>query len=374
MDAFIRGVGTSLFGKQPELTASELIWTAVTEALSDAELELPEAVYVGTCFGEPGIAQRALHRMGITGLPITVMENACASSTHAFHEASSAVDSGRYSNVLVVGVEHLTSRFSGAIPVDPRDFEGRAGLGLPALYAMSAARYQDRYGVTPEQLAAISVKNHAHGMHNPRAQHRAPVTIEQVLKSRMISDPLTLLQCCAIADGAGAVVIGNTRRSSRDIKVRGSAMQTGGLWNHATENVWGHDLIAATAASAYDAAGVQIEDIDVIELHDAFTIGEIVTTEALGMAPLGEGASLATGGHTALGGAQPVNPSGGLLSRGHPLGATGTAQVAELVWQLRGEAGERQVPGARLGLLETMGGGAGGVDGNACVVSVLEGN
>ncbi len=374
MDAFIRGVGTSLFGKQPELTASELIWTAVTEALADAELELPEAVYVGTCFGEPGIAQRALHRMGITGLPITVMENACASSTHAFHEASWAVDSGRYSNVLVVGVEHLTSRFSGAIPVDPRDFEGRAGLGLPALYAMSAARYQDRYGVTSEQLAAISVKNHAHGMYNPRAQHRAPVTIEQVLDSRMISDPLTLLQCCAIADGAGAVVIGNSRHSSRDIKVRGSAMQTGGLWNHATENVWGHDLIAATAASAYDAAGVQIEDIDVIELHDAFTIGEIVTTEALGMAPLGEGASLATSGHSALGGAQPVNPSGGLLSRGHPLGATGTAQVAELVWQLRGEAGERQVPGARLGLLETMGGGAGGVDGNACVVSVLEGN
>ncbi|WP_320443232.1 thiolase family protein [Rhodococcus opacus] len=373
MDAFIRGVGTSLFGKQPELTASELIWTAVAEALSDAELDQPDAVYVGTCFGEPGIAQRALHRMGITGLPITVMENACASSTHAFHEASLAVDSGRYSNVLVVGVEHLTSRFSGAIPVDPRDFEGRAGLGLPALYAMSAARYQDRYGVSPEELAAISVKNHAHGMHNPRAQHRAPVTVEQVLDSRMISDPLTLLQCCAIADGAGAAVIANTRHSSRDIKVRGSAMKTGGLWNQKTENVWGHDLIESTARCAYEAAGVGISDIDVIELHDAFTIGEIVTTEALGMAKLGEGASLATSGHTTVGGAQPVNPSGGLLSRGHPLGATGTAQVAELVWQLRGEAGKRQVSGARLGLLETMGGGAGGVDGNACVVSVLEG-
>ena len=374
MDAFIRGVGTSLFGKQPELTASELIWAAVMEALSDAELDQPNAVYVGTCFGEPGIAQRALHRMGIAGLPITVMENACASSTHAFHEASLAVDSGRYSNVLVVGVEHLTSRFSGAIPVDPRDFEGRAGLGLPALYAMSAARYQDRYGVTDEELAMISVKNHAHGVHNPRAQHRSAVTVEQVLNSRMISDPLTLLQCCAIADGAGAAVISSSRHSSRDINVRATAMQTGGLWNQKTENVWGHDLIESTAKSAYEAAGVGIADIDVIELHDAFTIGVIVTTEAIGMAALGEGAALATSGHTTVGGAQPVNPSGGLLSRGHPLGATGTAQLAELVWQLRGEAGRRQVSGARLGLLETMGGGAGGIDGNACVVAVLEGN
>jgi len=374
MDAFIRGVGTSLFGKQPELTASELIWAAVTEALTDSDLEQPDAVYVGTCFGEPGIAQRALHRMGITGLPISVMENACASSTHAFHEASLAVNSGRYDNVLVVGVEHLTSRFSGAIPVDPRDFEGRAGLGLPALYAMSASRYQDQYGVTNEELAAVSVKNHAHGMHNPRAQHRSPVTVEQVLDSRMISDPLTLLQCCAIADGAGAAVLSSKRYSTRDIRVRGSAMQTGGLWNQQTENVWGHDLIQATANSAYEAAGIGITDIDVIELHDAFTIGEIVTTEALGMAAPGEGASLAVSGFTAVGGQQPVNPSGGLLSRGHPLGATGTAQVAELVWQLRGEAGPRQVSDARLGLLETMGGGAGGVDGNACVVAVLEGN
>lgn len=372
MDAHIWGVGTSLFGKQPNLTASELIWAAVTEALVDAGVDQPDAVYVGTCFGEPGIAQRALHRMGITGLPITIMENACASSTHAFHEASLAVDSGRYSTVLVVGVEHLTSRFSGAIPVELTDFEGKAGLGLPALYAMSAARYQDRYGVTPEELATISVKNHAHGMHNNRAQHRAPVTVEQVLNSRMISDPLTLLQCCAIADGAGAAVIGSSKRSARDITVRSSAMQTGGLWNQTTENVWGHDLIAEVASKAYEAAGVGISDVDVIELHDAFTIGEIVTTEALGMAPLGEGAKLATSGHTALGGTQPINPSGGLLSRGHPLGATGTAQVAELVWQLRGEAGDRQVRGARLALLETMGGGAGGVDGNACVVSILE--
>jgi len=371
VDAYVWGVGTSEFGKQPHRSASELLWTAVAEALRDAEIDRPDAVFVGTCFGEPGIAQRALHRMGITGLPISVLENACASSTQAFHEACVAVSSGRFDTVLVVGVEHLTSRFSGAIPVEQTDTEGRTGLGLPALYAMAAARYQDVYGVSAEDLAAVSVKNHAHGVHNSRAQHRTAVTLEEVLGSRMIADPLTLLQCCAIADGAGAAVIGATRRSQRDVAVLSSAFNTGELWDHRSANVWGYDLVARTAGQAYAAAGCSITDIDVLEMHDAFTIGEIVTTEALGMAPTGEGAALASSGHTSLGGKQPVNPSGGLLSRGHPLGATGTAQLAELVWQLRGDAGARQVPDARLALLETMGGGAAGIDGNACVVAVL---
>lgn len=373
MDAYVWGVGTSQFGKQPTRSSSELVWAAVYEALTDAQIDRPDAVYVGTCFGEPGIAQRALHRMGIVGIPITVLENACASSTHAFHEACAAVDSGRYSNVLVVGVEHLTSRFSGAIPVDPRDHEGRAGLGLPALYAMSAARYVDCFDLSEAALAAVSVKNHAHGVHNPRAQHRRAVTVEEVLASRMIADPLTLLQCCAIADGAGAAVIGSRRRLARDICVRSSAMLTGELWDHCSDDVWGFGLIARTAQAAYEQAGVGIDEVNVLEMHDAFTIGEIVTTEALGMASRAEGGALVLSGHTTIGGAQPVNPSGGLLSRGHPLGATGTAQLAELVWQLRGDAGPRQVAGARIALLETMGGGAGGIDGNACVIAILGG-
>lgn len=371
MTATVWGVGTSMFGKQPELSTSELVWTAVAEALRDAQVEHVEAVYVGTCFGEPGIAQRALHRMGVVGVPITVVENACASSTHAFHEATEAVRSGRYASVLVVGVEHLTSRFQGAIPVEQRDFEGRAGLGLPALYAMSAARYQDVFEVTDEELAAVSVKNHRHGTGNDRAQHRQAVTLDEVLSSRLIADPLTLLQCCPIADGAAAAVIGPRRGVDRDIEIRGTAMSTGELWNHQSPHVWGFDLVATTAARAYESAGAGIDDVDVLEMHDAFTIGEIVTAEALGMAPEGEGARLATSGHSALGGAQPINPSGGLLSRGHPLGATGMAQLSELVWQLRGEAGSRQVSGARLALLETMGGGVGGIDGNACVVAIL---
>lgn len=371
MQAFIQGVGTSLFGKQPELSSAQLVWSAVAEAMQDAECTKVDAVFVGTCFGEPGTAQRSLHRIGLVGVPISVYENACASSTQAFHEACVAVDSGRFGSVLVLGVEHLTSRFSGAIPVEQRDHEGRTGLALPALYAMSAARYQKLWGLTDEQLAAVSVKNHAHGMLNSRAQHRVAVSSEEVLASRMIADPLTLLQCCSIADGAGACVISSAQTSSRDVRVRSSAFQTGRLWNHESEHVWGYQLVKDTATSAYEKAGIGIEDVNVLEVHDAFTIGEIVTTEALGMAEEGGGGELVASGRTTLGGAQPVNPSGGLLSRGHPLGATGTAQVAEVVWQLRGEARARQVPDARVGVVETMGGGAAGVDGNACVVAVL---
>jgi len=370
MKAYVWGVGTSMFGKQPHLSTQELVWAAVMEALRDAEVQGVDAVFVGTCFGEPGIAQRALHRMGIVGLPVSIYENACASSTHAFHEAVTAVEQGRYGSVLVLGVEHLTSRVKGALPVEERDHEGRSGLALPGLYAMAAARYADVFGVTPEQMAAVSVKNHANGVMNKRAQHGSAVTIDEVLASRMIAEPLTLLQCCAISDGAAACVVGPTKRGSRDVGVRASSFGTGGLWDHTSEHVWGFKLVQETAARAYEAAGIGVDDVDVIELHDAFTIGEIVTTEALGLAPEGEGGMLVASGHTSLSGPQPVNPSGGLLSRGHPLGATGVAQVAEIVWQLRGDAGPRQVE-ADIGLVETMGGGAGGVDGNACVVAVL---
>lgn len=371
MNAYVWGVGTSLFAKQPHLPASRLVWTAVMEALKDAETDRVDAVFVGTCFGEPGIAQRTLHSLGIVGLPIMVYENACASSTHAFHEAAIAVDQGRFGTVLVVGVEHLTSRFTGAIPVEQRDIEGRTGLGLPALYAMAATRYQELYGLTDEQLAAVSVKNHANGALNPRAQHGRRVTVAEVLASRMIADPLTLLQCCAITDAAAACVVGGRQRSSRDVRVVASVMRTGGLWDQHSEYPWGFELVRDTARDAYEAASLGVSDVDVLEVHDAFTIGEIVTTEALGLAPIGGGGELVASGRTALGGDHPVNPSGGLLSRGHPLGATGVAQITEITWQLRGDAGARQVDDARIGLVETMGGGAGGVDGNACVITVL---
>lgn len=373
MRPMIYGVGTSSFGKQPTVSGPALARQAIGEALADAGVDSVDAVFAGTVFGAPGTIQRALQTAGITEVPIVTIENACASSTTAFHEACHAVSVGRYGRVLVLGLETMTLHFSGPILPEATDAEGRQGMAMPSIYAMSAARYQAEHGVTDEQLALVSVKNHRHGARNPRAQHAGEVTVEQVLTSRMISDPLTLLQCCAISDAAAAAVVGPGRGVARDIAVRASALRSGKLWDHRTDRVWGYDIVRDTASSAYELAGIGPGDIDVLEVHDAFTIGEIVTTEALGLAPLGGGAELCQSGRTSLGGPQPVNPSGGLLSRGHPLGATGLAQLAEIVWQLRGDAGPRQVEGARIGLVETMGGGTAGIDGNGCVVAILGG-
>ena len=371
--ATICGVGTTLFGKQPQATARELAWEAASEAILDADINPRqiEAVFAGTVFGDPGVVARSLQQLGIDEVPIITIENACASSTSAFHEGCAAIESGRYETILVFGIETMTASFAGAISPILSDPEGAQGFAMPALYGMSAARYQHEFGVTDEQLAAVSVKNHGHGRHNPRAQHQKAPTIDQVLESPVISSPLTLLQCCSIADAAAAAVL-RPPGIPGGVRVLSSSLKSGGLWDQRSELVWGWQIVADTARAAYEEAGVSALDIDVFEVHDAFTIGEIVTTEALGLAELGAGGRLVESGYTTLGGNQPVNPSGGLLSRGHPLGATGLAQIAEIVWQLRGDAGARQVPDARLGVVETMGGGTAGVDGNACVVTVLE--
>jgi acetyl-CoA C-acetyltransferase len=379
MTAWVQGVGSSNFGKQRDTSLTHLAWEAVHEALVDAECgdmrsvrSSIDAVYVGNVFGEPGVGMRAIQAFGITGPPIITIENACASGTSAFHEAVVAVCSGRYQRVLVLGVEQMTNLFSGPIVPQQSDPEGKSGLAMPGLYALAAHRWLHEGRVTLEQLAAVSVKNHAHAMHNPRAQYRGKYTIDDVLQSPMIADPLTRLQCSPISDGAAAVVVGGERHDPRDVRVVATAQRAGGLWDHRTTDVWGYRLVHDTARDVFEQAGVGPEDVSVAEVHDAFTIGELETTEAVGMAPEGQAGAYAEQGITALGGRLPINPSGGLLSRGHPLGATGVAQIAEIVWQLRGEAGERQVPNARLGLVETMGGGVAGVDGNACVVALFE--
>ncbi|MCQ3810307.1 MAG: thiolase family protein [Acidimicrobiia bacterium] len=373
----IWGVGTSAFGKQTELGGPQLAWQATVEALDDAGIRATDidAVYAGTVFGDPGTVTRSLQQIGIVEVPVITIENACASGTSAFHEARLAVEAGRYERVLAFGIETMTVHFDGAISPIASDPDGAQGFAMPSIYGMSATRYRYEFGVTDEQMAAVAVKNRGHALGNPRAQHRKSVTVEQVLGSRMVADPITLFQCCSIADAAAAAVIGPLGESQdpgQEVAIRSSALRSGRLWDHTTDKVWGWDIVADTATQAYEAAGVGVGDIDVFEVHDAFTIGEIITTEALGMCELGEGGRLVESGHTAMGGAQPVNPSGGLLSRGHPLGATGLAQIAEIAWQLRGMASERQVPGARLGAVETMGGGTAGIDGNACVVTVLE--
>ena len=371
MTVYIYGVGTSNFGKQTHVSPQTLGGRAVLESLQDAGVRDVDAVYVGTVFGAPGVAQRVLHALGIVGVPIVTVENACASGTTALFEAHAAVEYGRYERVLALGVETMTARFSGAIHPELTDPEGAAGMALPSLYAMSANRYLHEGRVTQKQLASVSVKNHRHAMGNDRAQYSGRYTVEEVLESPMVADPLTLLQCCPISDGAAAAVLGPDRGESNDVPVRGIALTSGGLWDHRTDHVWGYDIVRDTASVAFERAGVGPADIDVAEVHDAFTIGELVTTEALGLVDDGAAGRAAETGRTALGGDVPVNPSGGLLSRGHPLGATGLAQTAEIVWQLRGQSGSRQVAGARVGVVETMGGGVSGIDGNGCVVAVL---
>lgn len=371
----VLGVGSSDYGRFPERRVESLAWEAVAEAVRDAGItpDQVDAVIVGSVFGPPGVATRVQRGMGIPGVPMWTVENACASGTAAFHEAVEAVRTGRFGCVLVLGVDQMSTLFTGAIVPEATDPEGAASLPLPGLYGLQAARYVGEHGVTPEQLAAVAVKNKTHGLDNPRAQLRgAAPTVREVLESRMIVDPLTFLQCCPTSDGAAAAIVGRPRGAAhRDVLVRSSVLVSGMLWDQRSTNVWGFDPVVRASRAAYERAGIGPSDLDVLEVHDAFTIGEVITVEALGLAPLGKGAELAVTGHTRRGGPQPVNASGGLLSRGHPLGATGTAQLAEIVWQLRGEAAARQVPGARIGLVETMGGGAAGMDGNACVVSVL---
>lgn len=370
--ASIHGVGTSKFGLQPELSLEQLAWSALSEALADAGDGPIDAIFVGTVLAPNGTAQRVLRAAGLSGIPVFTVESACASGAIAYEQAVQAVRSGRYGRALALGIEQMSAAFTGAIHPETADTDGRTGLALPGLYAMAASRYLATGLVTEHQLASVAVKNRGNALHNDRAQYAGKFTVEEVLASRMIADPFTLLQCCPISDGAAAAIVGSADSDPRHIRVRGIARGSGGLWDHRSEDVWGYQLVKQTAQQAYaDADLADLADIDVLEVHDAFTISEIATYEALGLAAKGEGGVAAEQGVTSLGGQFPVNPSGGLLSRGHPMGATGMAQLVEIVWQLRGETGARQVQDARIGVVETMGGGTSGVDGNACVVTVL---
>lgn len=368
------GVGTSAFGRFPERRVESLAWDAIGEAVRDAAVAPGDidAIVVGSVFGPPGVATRVQRGVGMPGVPMWTVENACASGTSAYHEAVEAVRTGRFGCVLVLGIDQMSTLFSGAIVPEATDPEGASSLPLPGLYALQAQRYVAEHGVTPEQLAAVAVKNKGNGADNPRAQLRSAVpTVQDVLESRMIAEPLTFLQCCPTSDGAGVAIVGADRGNARDLSIEASAMVSGALWDHRSEEVWGFASVERAAREAFAQARRVPEEIDVLEVHDAFTIGEVITLEALGLAPRGKAAELAPSGHTTRDGRQPVNASGGLLSRGHPLGATGMAQLAEIAWQLRGEAGARQVARHDVGLVETMGGGAAGMDGNACVVTIL---
>lgn len=372
---YVVGTGMVRFGKHKDMPLSVLASTAIAAALADAGMDGSEigATYMGTQWGGSMAGQRALKHTGLLGMPVINVENACSSGATALHLARMAVAAGIHEAVLVVGADKLSTQ-SGPLPRHPEDFDGSLGMSPPALYAIRARRYMHDHGATAEDLALVCVKNRRHAVHNANAYFRSEVSVEEVLDSRMVSDPLTLLQCCARADGAAAVVVAGEAWARRSLHAPARILASqlcSGRYRGDFRDMTSPEISVRCAAQAYAEAGVKPSGVDVAEVHDAFSVAELLYYEALGFCARGEAKFLIRDGSTALGGRIPVNVSGGLMAKGHPPGATGIAQVVESVEQLRGLAGPRQVAGARTALTHCTGGGVSGLDHGACTIHVL---
>jgi acetyl-CoA acetyltransferase len=406
LDAIVAGVGMTRFGKHLDAGLKALGAEAVHAALADAGLEPHdlEAAYVGNAAaglvtGQECIrGQVILRSLGLGRLPVVNVENACASASTALHQACAMVSAGLYDAVLALGVEKLYhedkrrsfAAFSGAVDVEAmaailealrRSAEaggaGRASQGAGEkrsmfmdIYAAAARAHMARWGTTVRQLAAVAAKNSVHGSLNPRAQFREALSVEDVLAAPVVAEPLTRPMCSPIGDGAAAVVVVSERKAReigarRPVAVVSSVLHSG--WDHGPEEA---GLAELCAREAYEEAGLGPNELDVVECHDASAIAEILAVESLGLCPKGDGGKLAESGDSRLGGRLPVNPSGGLLRKGHPVGATGLAQIVELTEQLQGRSGPRQVEGAMVALAHN-GGGNIGADAAAMCVTIL---
>jgi len=373
---YVVGVGMTRFCRMPERSFEEIGREAVRKALADAGIdrEQVQEVFCGSALTGRSIGQRVLRDLGMTGIPITNVENACSSGSTALREASAAIASDRADVVLVLGIDQLTKLGGGTIPGVETDLDPNLGMVMPALYAMRARRYLHERGATREHLAKVAVKAHKAGKHNPYAQYRNEVTVEEVLGSRMIADPLSLFMCCPTGDGAAAAIVTSQAKakasSRKPILIAASALQSG-TYKPGFRDMVLSELTERTATKAYEDAGITPDDVDVSEIHDAFSIAELMYYEALKFCAAGEGPALLESGETEISGRKCVNPSGGLLCRGHPVGATGIAQVCEAVWQLRGEAESRQVADAKVALTHCTGGGITGLDHGSCAINIL---
>ncbi len=376
------GIGKTPFGAFPDRDLRSLAVEAGEKALHNASVPPGriEAFYLGNFAGPAFVGQNhlapwVLSGMGINGVPATRIEDACASSGSAFFHAWSAVAAGIYDVVLITGVEKMTSQptpvvaeiLAGAGEVNG---EVKAGATFPALFAMIARRHMYQYGTTREQLAAVAVKNHGNGARNPLAHMRKVVTMEQVLAGKPVADPLTVYDCSLISDGAAAVVIAPLERASeftsKPVRVLGVAQTSDHLALDEKDDITTFEALRRAADKVYKMAGVTAADIQFAEVHDCFTIAEILATEDLGFVPKGEGGPYALSGATCTCGERPVNASGGLKAKGHPVGATGVGQICDVALQIRGEAGELQLKNHSLGLAQNLGG-----SGATCVVTVL---
>jgi len=408
LNAIVAGVGMTHFGKHLETGLKALGAEAVTAAIADAGIGQDdlEAAWVGNAAaglvtGQECIrGQVILRSIGLGRIPVVNVENACASASTALNQAAAMVTAGMYDVVLALGVEKLYhadkkksfAAFSGAVDVEAMAAimaglqQGAARGGAKSassgagekrsmfmdIYAAMARGHMEKYGTTAEQFAMVSAKNSFHGSMNPRAQFREVMTVEEVMAAPMIAEPLTRPMCSPIGDGAAAVVLVSEKKARelgirKPVKVVTSVLMSG--WDHGIEEA---GTAEACAKTAYEEAGVGPDDLGVVELHDASAPAEVAATESLGLCAKGEGGELVESGATRLGGRIPVNTSGGLLRKGHPVGATGIAQIVELTEQIEGRSGKRQVEGATVGLAHN-GGGNIGTDAAAMCVTILKG-
>ncbi len=376
----IVGVGLTRFGELWQQSLRDMFTEAALGAIADSGLDRIDSMYIGSM--SPGLFVHQEHiaplladYLGIAGIPAAHVESACASGGLAVRQAFLEIASGASEIVLAGGVEKMNDgsdvTFALSTAAD-QEYEAFHGVTFPGLYAMIARAHMHQYGTTREQLAQVAVKNHAHGMNNPYAQFRIPMTIDTVLRSSMVAEPLGLMDCSPVSDGAAAVVLTTTERAKKLGKpyavIRTSVNVTDQIALHDRDNVASLPAVGKAAQQAYKQAGVTPEQLDVIEVHDCFTIAELVVMEELGLVERGKSGPAVMDGLTTLGGKIPVNTSGGLKAKGHPVGATGVAQIIEITEQLRSTAGDRQVKNARIGMTQNMGG-----SGGSCVIHILEG-
>ncbi len=380
-DVAVIGVGMTKWGELWDKSLRDIFVETALLALEDAGIEKIDSMHIGSMssglfVGQEHIASMLADYLGQAPVPASRVETACASGGLALRLGYMEVASGVSDVVLAGGVEKMTDVDGNAATyalgtAADQEYEGYHGITFPGLYALIAVAHMEKYGTTRRQLAEVSVKNHANGSKNPLAQYPFKITVDDVLNSVMVADPLRILDCSPITDGAGAVILCPAETARKKnlpvIKIIGSGHATDSISLAQRKDITWLEATYQAAKKAYAMADKQPDQIDFFEVHDCFTIAEICVMEALGLVEKGGGGPAVENGETSLEGRMPVNPSGGLKSKGHPVGATGIAQAVEAVKQLRGDGGERQVAGARTALTQNMGG-----SGGSTVVHIFE--
>lgn len=374
-DVYVLGVGMIKFGRYPDKDVSQMGAEAAVAALKDAGTTINdiELLVCGNLFQASAMnAQKILQQIGQTGIPALNVANACATGSTAFREAYVGVASGMYDATMAVGVEQMGKMglLGGGARSGGESVEGVLGSGLmPAVFGQAGVEHMRKHGTTAEHFAKVSVKNHKHSVHNPLSQYRVEVTLDDVMHARMVAYPNTLYMCCPTGDGAAAAVLMSEEKmrqfTATPVKVAASVLTSDPYTDRDLTMPDVNTLTRNAAKQAYETSGIGPEDLSLVELHDCFATAELLHYENLGLCAEGEAGRMIDEGRTEIGGDLPVNASGGLLSKGHPLGATGVANIHEVVTQLRGQAGLRQVEGAKVGLAHVIG------LGSACTIHIL---